>query len=240
MARSKSREPRVRGNGVAAVLPPDATFSFRPVVRERGSVFESRRRPSRPGRDILDRSMNRTALTLSVLLGSSFLPARTGSAAARTPPAMEEDKGYLPGPAASRVVSISESGPARAAVVVQTQAVAVKETGPKETVRTFGEVSAFSPSFFAVHRDEPTQITFWNLQPDDLHDFLLTDPDDNVLAKILLPPLKKTTYVMTFHREGLFPFYCAAHPPAMAGQILVLPPRRNPASAPPPDAKRKP
>ena len=142
-------------------------------------------------------------------------------AAAGMPPG---DDGYLPDAAASRIVSVATSGTAAAAVVVQTQAVAVKETGPKETVRMFGEVYAFSPSFFAVHRNEPTLVTFWNLQPDDLHDFMLMDPQYAVLMKLMLPPLKKTAYVMTFHEEGLFRFYCAAHPPEMAGQILVLPP----------------
>jgi hypothetical protein len=85
---------------------------------------------------------------------------------ARTPsPSAAREEGYLPGPAASRIVSVAISGPVRASVIVQTQAVAVKETGPRQTVRAFGEVYAFSPAFFAVHRDEPTQVTFWNLQP---------------------------------------------------------------------------
>ena len=39
-------------------------------------------------------------------------------------------------------------------------------TGPRATVARFGEVYAFSPAFVAVHRDEPTEISFWNLQPD--------------------------------------------------------------------------
>jgi hypothetical protein len=41
----------------------------------------------------------------------------------------------------------------------------VKETGPKPTVKTFGEVYAFSPTFIAVHPDQPTEFDFWNLQP---------------------------------------------------------------------------
>jgi plastocyanin len=130
---------------------------------------------------------------------------------------------YLPDAAASRIVTVVPDGPARAGVTVLTVAVAVKETGPARAVRTFGEVYAFSPAFFAVHIEEPTRVTFWNLQPDDEHDFLLMDPDDNVLMKARLPPLRKTSYVFTFHREGLFRFYCAAHPPEMAGQILILP-----------------
>jgi plastocyanin len=151
--------------------------------------------------------------------------------AAGMPAHASPDEGFLPGPEASRIVSLSTSGTAAAAIVVQTRAAAVKETGPKETVRAFGEVYAFSPSFFAVHREEPTLVTFWNLQPDDLHDFMLMDPRYDVLMKLMLPPLKKTAYVMTFHREGLFRFYCAAHPPEMAGQILVLPPVAASASA---------
>jgi len=103
--------------------------------------------------------------------------------------------------------------------------VAVNETGPKETVEKFGEVYAFSPNFFAVHREEPTMIRFWNLQPDDNHDFMLIDPHSRVLMSVLLPPLKETAYLFTFHEEGLFSFVCAMHPKGMGGQVLVLPPR---------------
>lgn len=131
---------------------------------------------------------------------------------------------YLPDAAAARVVTVSANGPAAAGVTVLTEAVAIKETGPKATVKRFGEVYTFSPAFMAVHRDEPTMISFWNLQPDDEHDFMLADPQSNVLMHVLLPPLKETTYVFTFHQEGVFPFYCTMHQPAMSGQILVLPP----------------
>lgn len=133
---------------------------------------------------------------------------------------------YLPSAAASRVVTVTNAGPAAASILVQTHAVAVKETGPKESVARFGEVYSFAPAFFAVHRDEATQIRFWNLQPDDKHDFMLVDPEVNVLMKVLLPPLQETSFVSTFHKEGLFNFYCTLHQPSMSGQILVLPPRR--------------
>jgi len=133
---------------------------------------------------------------------------------------------YLPNAEASRVVTVTSStnGPIGANVFVQTHAVAIKETGPKETVAKFGEVYAFSPNFFAVHKNEPTLIHFLNLQPDDNHDFMLYAPDQ-VFLKILLPPLQETSYVFTFHREGLFNFMCAMHQPSMTGQILVLPAR---------------
>lgn len=133
---------------------------------------------------------------------------------------------YLPDEAASKkivTVAPGESA-AEAGVTVLTQAVAVKETGPKKTVARFGEVYAFSPSFLAVIRDRPTAISFWNLQPDDEHDFMLVAPDLTVLMKVTLPPLRKTTYTLTFHREGLFDFYCTMHQPEMSGEILVLPP----------------
>jgi plastocyanin len=132
---------------------------------------------------------------------------------------------YLPNAAASRVVSVTTNGVAAANILVQTQRVAVKEGGPKETVEKFGEVYAFSPNFFAVHRDELTRIRFWNLQPDDNHAFMLIDPHSQVVMNVLLPPLKETSYVFTFHEEGLFNFVCALHPTVMFGQILVLPPR---------------
>lgn len=133
---------------------------------------------------------------------------------------------YLPDAAASKVVAVSRGEePAEAGITVLTQAVAIKETGPKQTVARLGEVYAFAPSFLAVHRGEPTAIAFWNLQPDDTHDFMLVDSDFDVLMKVNLPPLEKTSYVFTFQREGLFDFYCTMHQPAMSGQILVLPPR---------------
>ena len=132
---------------------------------------------------------------------------------------------YLPNAEASRVVSVTTNGPVKANILVQTHAVAVKENGPKETVAKFGEVYSFSPAFFAVYRDEPTMIRFWNLQPDDNHDFMLIDPHSRVLMSVLLPPLKETAYVFTFHEEGLFNLICAMHQPSMNAQILVLPPR---------------
>lgn len=132
---------------------------------------------------------------------------------------------YLPGARASRIVSVATNGTAKASVLVQTQRVAVKETGPRETVGRFGEVYAFSPNFFAVRREEPTRIRFWNLQPDDNHGFMLLAPDSQVLMNAWLPPLKETAYFFTFHEEGLFNFVCTLHPTVMMGQILVLPPK---------------
>jgi plastocyanin len=136
---------------------------------------------------------------------------------------------YLPNAFASKIVSVTSStnGPIGATVYVQTHAISVKENASKEALAKFGEVYAFSPNFFAVHKDEPTMIHFLNLQSDDNHDFMLFAPDQ-VFLKMLLPPLKDTTYVFTFHREGLFNFLCAMHQPSMTGQILVLPPRPQP------------
>lgn len=132
---------------------------------------------------------------------------------------------YLPNAEASRLVSVSTNGAATAQVLVQTQRVAVNETGPKETIEKFGEVYAFSPNFFAVHQDEPTRIRFWNLQPDDNHAFMLFGPDSQVLMNWRLPPLQETAFVFTFHEPGLYRFACSLHPNAMFGQILVLPPK---------------
>ena len=145
------------------------------------------------------------------------------SLAATSKPTRLAEPSYLPDATASRVVTVTEAGAADAGITVLTEAVAIKETGPRATVSRFGEVYAFSPAFVAVHRDEPTEISFWNLQPDDDHDFMLVGPDSNVLMKVLLPALRKTTYVFTFHDEGLFTFYCTIHQPEMSGQILVLP-----------------
>jgi plastocyanin len=130
---------------------------------------------------------------------------------------------YLPDSTASKIVSVVKQGNAAAEVIVLTEAVAIKETGPRQTVAKFGEVYAFSPTFIAVQREVPTTLTFWNLQPDDEHDFMLASPDSRVLMHLKLLPLTKTSYVFTFHEEGIFNFYCAVHQPEMNGQILVLP-----------------
>jgi len=130
---------------------------------------------------------------------------------------------YLPSGGASQILTVDKETSALAGVLVLTEALAINETGPKATVRRFGETYAFSPAAFAVQRDQPTLITFRNLQPDDVHDFMLTDPDGTVLMKTPLPALRDTSYVFTFHHEGIYPFYCTIHQPAMSGQIIVLP-----------------
>ena len=133
---------------------------------------------------------------------------------------------FMPDAAASKIVTVTSGATAAPlSVVILTEAVAVKETGPKPTIEHFGEVYAFSPSFIAVHRDEPTRITLWNLQPDDDHDFMLEDRPGHALMHLQLVPLSQTSHIYTFHREGLFDFRCAVHQPEMNGQILVLPPR---------------
>src|SRR5579864_3833165 len=167
----------------------------------------------------------RIGIVILALLPSVGGVGKAGRAAAKpaapAPPAQDE---YLPGPGASGELIVSTTGQPRRSIVVLTRADAIKETGPKETVRAFGEVYSFSPGTIVVRRDEPTEIVFWNLQPDDEHDFMLMDESWNVLMKVRLPPLKKTGFLFTFRRDGIYPFYCTMHPPEMAGQILVVPP----------------
>ena len=137
---------------------------------------------------------------------------------------------YLPGAEDSRIVRVTKSGPAAAGISVITQAVAEKENeGGGQTCQVY----AFVPSFIAVRRDEPTQISFRNYQADDDHDFMLAGPDSNkVLMFVPLPKLRDTSYVFTFHKEGLYRIYCTMHQPDMSAQILVLPPAsEHPASA---------
>ncbi len=150
-----------------------------------------------------------------------------GSAAKNTPAAgnaANAARYFMPDAAASKIVTVAPGGAGGPGIVLVTEAVAVKETGPKATVAHFGEVYAFSPAFLAVHRDAPVRITLWNLQPDDEHDFLLEAPGGRALMHLRLAPLSKTAYEFTFHREGLFDYRCAVHQPEMNGQILVLPP----------------
>jgi plastocyanin len=165
-------------------------------------------------------------MTVVVCAGLYVLGACTNSPAAEsstTPPA--QARYFLPDAAASRIVSVSTTGSPSKTIIVQTEAVAVKETGPKPTIEHFGEVYAFSPAFIGVHREQPVRITLWNLQPDDEHDFMLEDRPGHALMHLRLAPLSKTSFVYRFHREGLFDFRCAVHQPEMNGQILVLPPQ---------------
>jgi plastocyanin len=145
-----------------------------------------------------------------------------GAAIASAAP-VDDKHYYLPDEAASKIVSVVKGGKAEAEVIVLTEAVAIKETGPKETVAKFGEVYAFSPTFIAVQREVPTILTFWNLQSDDEHDFMLADANSKVLMHLKLLPLSKTSYVFTFHKDGIFNFYCVMHQPEMNGQIMVMP-----------------
>jgi plastocyanin len=163
--------------------------------------------------------MSKQFILLLALVGA----LASGSSAA---PADEHESTvtYLPSGQNAKIVTVTAGGQPAARLIVQTQGVAIKESGPKETVARYGEVYAFAPSTLIVHREEPTLIEFWNLQPDDDHDFMLMDPRWSVMMKVLLPALKKTSYLFTFHEEGLFNFVCAMHQPAMSGQILVVAP----------------
>jgi plastocyanin len=153
----------------------------------------------------------------ALIMAISAVLANTAAIAAAPPQASY----FMPDRAASRIVTVARGGAASAEVTVLMQAIAIKETGPKQTIQKFGEVYAFNPAFFAVRKNEPTQITFWNLQPDDEHDFMLADPELRVLMYVDLPPLSETSYVFTFHRTGLYKFFCTMHP-VMEGQILVI------------------
>ncbi len=179
--------------------------------------------------------MTKLSMILAALLAAGTLAPHSslnprlasGGATSKNAQAKAQEKGFWPDQAASKVVSLAETGQSNTIILIQTQAVAIKETGPKETVAKFGEVYAWSPSFIAVHQDEPTRIRFWNLQPDDLHDFMLVSPQSEVLMKLLLPPLTDKSYVFTFHEQGLYSFMCSVHTPEMVGQILVLPPAQR-------------
>ena len=94
-------------------------------------------------------------------------------------------------------------------------------------MKAFGVLYTFSPRVVFLYRDQPTSLSFWNLQSDEHHDFMLADPTGQVLMKMGLPQLKKTSITLTFHKEGLYTFYCTMHQPEMSGQIYVLPPLRQ-------------
>ena len=130
---------------------------------------------------------------------------------------------YLPSGPAAAYLEVERGGQPQRKLVVMTQAVAIRETGPRETVARFGETYAFSPSFLALEVGVPTEIEFWNLQPDDVHDVFFVAPDQSVLMHWKLPPLSKIAFTFTFRKAGLYGFVCGLHAPEMAGQILVVP-----------------
>jgi plastocyanin len=155
-----------------------------------------------------------------------FIVIVTLMAAVLTPryAARADDEGYLPSPAASKIVTAVPNGSARAGVVILTTTQPATQSDPEE-MKAFGILYVYSPREIFVRRDEPTSFSFWNLQSDEHHDFMLADPAGQVLMKLILPELKKTQITLTFHKEGLYSFYCTMHQPEMSGQIYVLPPR---------------
>lgn len=181
------------------------------------------------------RSRGATAILLTAAIGALALIAilpRDSRAADLTTQRSVSDRYFLPGAAQSGIVTVAPSPKALAGkrgegMIVMTERVAVKETGPAATVKKFGETYAWAPSFIAVHRDEPLRLVFWNMQPDDEHDFMLLDPAGDVMMHQRLLPLSRNAWTFTFHKEGIFDFMCAAHQPEMTGQILVLPPLRG-------------
>lgn len=142
------------------------------------------------------------------------------AAARRTPIA---PPAFMPDAAGSKIVSVARTGVPGQRLVIVTEAVAVNETGPKETIKRFGEVYAFSPASIFVRQNQPTMIMFWNLQPDDVHDFSIVDAAGKPLMDLPLAPLSQTSFIFTFHRPGILQFRCLVHQPEMSGQILVLP-----------------
>jgi Cupredoxin-like domain len=163
-----------------------------------------------------DGSIGIETLVAIALLAAALLNA--GGAA-------RADDGYLPGPAAAKIVTAVPNGPARAGVVILTEAQPAGDPDAGE-LKAFGVLYTFSPRVIFVYRDEPTSFSFWNLQSDEHHDFMLADGNGQVLMKMMLPELKKTAITLTFHKEGLYTFYCTMHQPEMSGQIYVLPPPR--------------
>jgi hypothetical protein len=156
---------------------------------------------------------------IDIVLAISIMAAAMLSAGG----AARAEDGYLPGPAASKIVSAVPNGPARAGVVILTE---TQPTGGPDAgeLKAFGVLYTFTPRVVFVYRDEPTSFSFWNLQSDEHHDFMLADATGQVLMKMMLPELKKTSVTLTFHKEGLFTFYCTMHQPEMSGQIYVLAP----------------
>jgi plastocyanin len=162
----------------------------------------------------------------SIVAFAVVLTATAGGAglAARQAQTTDANRYYLPNAENSKAVTVTRTGKPAAHIIIQIHAMATKATDP-ETVAHFGEVFSFAPATFFVHQDEPTQIEFWNLQEDMDHDFMMMDAKHDVMMQMQLPKYKKTSYVFTFHRQGVFDFTCSVHLPGMNGQVMVVAPR---------------
>jgi plastocyanin len=163
------------------------------------------------------------AAALAIGAGAAAQDSPAPSPATHRPPI--GPRAFMPDAAASKLVSVARSGRAGRHIVILTEAVAVKESGPAPTVKRFGEVYAFSPATIVVRENQPTEITFWNLQPDDQHDFAIVDDAGRPLMDLPLAPLSQSSYIFTFRRPGIVGFRCLVHQPEMSGQVLVLPAR---------------
>lgn len=166
----------------------------------------------------------RRGLGAGLLLAALVILMYPAAARAQPPGSSSPVHDFLPDQTDSRVVTVAKNATPAADIVIVTQAVVVKESGPRAAVDRFSEVYSFSPAFVALRRDQPTEITFWNLQVDDQHDFALLGANQRIMMSLVLKPLSKTSYVFTFHRQGLFDFKCLEHQPAMNGQFFVIPP----------------
>lgn len=158
-------------------------------------------------------------------IGFALLPLLLAWPALR---AAAED--YLPSAALAGIVSAAPAAHARNQIVILTLPLPGNESDAGEMAK-FGLLYGFSPRTIFVYRDEPTTLNFWNLQSNEKHDIMITDAGGQVLLHLELPQLKKTPLTLTFHKQGLFPFYCTMHQPYMSGQIMVLaPPGEQPAA----------
>jgi plastocyanin len=163
--------------------------------------------------------VRRAAAATALALAPFVMAAASAGSSAQT-----AQSDYLPVAAGAKIVTVASSGEAQSDLVVMTEALVTKEAGPEPALRAFGETYAFLPSTLVVRAEEATRVTFWNLQEDDVHNFMLVAPGGKVLMEVTLPPLRKSSWVFTFHQAGLMRFYCTVHQPEMSGQILVLPP----------------
>jgi len=146
------------------------------------------------------------------------------------PAARARAEDYMPGAALAGILSATPAARARNQIVILTLPLPGNQSDAGEMAK-FGLLYGFSPRTIFVYRDEPTTFNFWNLQSNEQHDVMITDGSGQVLLHQELPQLKKTLLTLTFHKQGLFTFYCTMHQPYMSGQIVVLaPPAEQPAA----------
>jgi hypothetical protein len=159
-----------------------------------------------------------TVIIIFCYFSSALLAATTG-------PVRRTFGFYLPDAEDSKIVSARTGGPADATVTVMTEPIELTRISQDRKVQHVGELENFNPAFVGLHREQPTRILLWNLEPTQKHDFALLGPDMRVIMYVNLPLFSRCRMCSLSIRRALR-LQMPGASAQMVGQFLVLPPVR--------------